>query len=147
MAFVAHIGLCVTDMARSARFYCELLGFQHCRRLEMSADQVSDFLGFDPPGHDLKAQYLSLGDFQLELLQYQPAGEDRVRGRAMSETGLTHISIGVESVAAVLARLAEYGGELVATIGEAAAMIRDPDGQFVELLEATSAAQERQRQD
>ena len=30
---------------------------------------------------------------------------------------------------------------------EGAAMIRDPDGQFVELLEATSAAQERQRKD
>jgi catechol 2,3-dioxygenase-like lactoylglutathione lyase family enzyme len=147
MAFVAHIGLCVTDMARSARFYSELLGFQHCRRLEMGAELVSDFLAFDPPGHDLKAHYLSLGDFQLELLHYEPAGEDRVRGRRMSETGLTHISLGVENVPAILARLEEYGGELVSTLGDGAAMIRDPDGQFVELLEAKSAAAERERKD
>lgn len=147
MTFVAHIGLCVTDMARSARFYCELLGFQHCRRLEMGSDLVSDFLAFDPPGHDLKAHYLSMGDFQLELLSYEPAGENRVRGRRMSETGLTHISLGVENIAAILARLEEYGGELVSTLGDRAAMIRDPDGQFVELLEAGYAAAERQRKD
>lgn len=147
MAFVAHIGLCVTDMARSARFYCELLGFRHCRRLAMDSSQVSDFLAFDPPGHDLKAHYLALGDFQLELLAYEPQGENRVRGRRMSETGLTHISLGVESVPAILARLEEFGGKLVSTLGDGAAMIRDPDGQFVELLEATSAAQERARKD
>lgn len=147
MPFVAHIGLCVTDLARSASFYCDLLGFQHCRRLEMGAAEVSDFLSFDPPGHDLKAHYLSLGDFQLELLHYVPSGENRVHDRKMSETGLTHVSLGVDSVSAILARLEEYGGELISTIGETAAMIRDPDGQFVELLEATSAAQERQRTD
>lgn len=147
MAFVAHIGLCVTDMARSARFYCDLLGFQHCRRLAMGADEVSDFLGFDPPGHDLKAHYLALGDFQLELLAYEPAGENRVRERRMSETGLTHISLGVASVPAILARLEEFGGELVSTLGDGAAMIRDPDGQFVELLEAGYATQERERKD
>jgi catechol 2,3-dioxygenase-like lactoylglutathione lyase family enzyme len=147
MPFVAHTGLCVSDIARSARFYSELLGFAHCRRLEMGAEAVSDFLDLDPPGNDLKALYLSLGDFQLELLQYDPAGADRVRIRKMSETGLTHISLGVESVAAILDRLADFGGELVSTIGETAAMIRDPDGQFVELLEAAGAAQERLRRD
>lgn len=147
MAFVAHIGLCVTDMARSARFYCELLGFEHCRRLAMSSAEVSDFLGFDPPGHDLKAQYLALGDFQLELLEYAPQGENRVKGRKMSETGLTHLSLGVDNVAAVLARLEHFGGTLFSKIGDRAAMIRDPDGQFIELLSTEFAAAERARKD
>jgi catechol 2,3-dioxygenase-like lactoylglutathione lyase family enzyme len=147
MAFVAHSGLGVSDLARSVRFYCELLGFEPCRTLEMPSDQVTDFLGLDPPGADLKAVYLMLGDFQLELLLFDPPGGNRVRERKMNQAGLTHISIGVESVPAVLARLADYGGELVSSLGDKAAMIRDPDGQFVEILEGAYAAEERQRRD
>lgn len=147
MPFVAHSGLGVSDLARSARFYCELLGFQHCRRLEMPADQVTDFLALDPPGGDLKAVYLMLGDFQLELLAFDPPGGNLVRQRKMNQIGLTHISIGVDSVTDVVARVGEYGGELVSALGDKAAMIRDPDGQFVEILEATYAAEERLRRD
>jgi catechol 2,3-dioxygenase-like lactoylglutathione lyase family enzyme len=142
MGFVAHSGLGVSDLARSARFYCELLGFRPDRELAMTAAQVSDFLGLDPPA-DMEAVYLYLGDFQLELLKFDPAGGDRVRARRMNEIGLTHISIAVDSVPDVLARVADYGGEVVSTIGEVAAMIRDPDGQLTEILEATYAAGER----
>jgi lactoylglutathione lyase len=142
MGFVAHSGLGVSDLARSTRFYCELLGFSPDRELAMTAAQVSDFLGLDRPS-DMKAVYLYLGDFQLELLAFEPAGDNRVRDRRMNEAGLTHISIAVDSVPAVLARVADYGGEIVSTIGEMAAMIRDPDGQLTEILEATYAAGER----
>ncbi len=147
MAFVAHTGLGVSDLPRSARFYCDLLGFQHCRRLEMPADQVTDFLELDPPGGDLKAVYLMLGDFQLELLLFDPPGENHVRERRFNQVGLTHISIGVDSVQAVLDKLGLFGGELVSSLGDKAAMIRDPDGQFVEILEAAYAAEERLRRD
>ena len=145
MTFVAHTGIGVTDLARSSRFYRELLGFEPCRTLEMPADQVTDFLALEPPGGDLKAVYLMLGDFQLELLLFDPPGGNRVRERKLNQVGLTHISIGVESVQAVLDRLALFGGELVSTLGDKAAMIRDPAGQFVEILEATYAAEERLR--
>ena len=147
MTFVAHTGLGVTDLARSVRFYSELLGFQPCRSLEMPADQVTDFLELEQPGGDLKAVYLMMGDFQLELLLFDPPGGNRVRERKMNQVGLTHISIGVDSVAAVLARLADFGGELVSSLGDKAAMIRDPDGQYVEILEAIYAAEERLRRD
>lgn len=147
MTFVAHTGLGVTDLARSVRFYCELLGFQPCRSLEMPADQVTDFLELKQPGADLKAVYLMMGDFQLELLLFDPPGGNRVRERKMNQVGLTHLSIGVDSVAAVLARLADFGGELVSSLGDKAAMVRDPDGQYVEILEAVYAAEERLRRD
>jgi catechol 2,3-dioxygenase-like lactoylglutathione lyase family enzyme len=142
MGFVAHSGLGVSDLARSTRFYCELLGFSPDRELAMTADQVSDFLALDRPA-DMKAVYLYLGDFQLELLAFAPAGSNRVRERRMNEVGLTHISIAVASVPDVVARVADYGGEVLTTIGDMAAMIRDPDGQLVEVLEATYAAGER----
>jgi catechol 2,3-dioxygenase-like lactoylglutathione lyase family enzyme len=142
MGFVAHSGLGVSDLARSTRFYCELLGFSPDRELAMTAAQVSDFLGLDRPA-DMKAVYLYLGDFQLELLAFEPAGDNRVRERRMNEVGLTHISIAVDSVPDVLAKVTDYGGEVVSRIGDMAAMIRDPDGQLTEILEATYAAGER----
>lgn len=147
MSFVAHSGLGVTNLARSVRFYCELLGFEHARTLDMTSEQVSDFLKLDPPGADLKAVYLTLGDFQLELMIFDPPGGNRVRERRLNQVGLTHISIGVESVPAVLDRLADYGGEFVSRIGDQAAIIRDPDGQLTEILESTYAAEERLRRD
>ena len=144
MAFVAHSGMGVADLARSVRFYCELLGFEMCRTLDLASEHVSDFLRLDPPA-DLKAIYLMLGDFQLELMAFDPPGGDRVRARKMNEIGLTHISIGLDSVPEVLARLTEYGGEFVSRIDDKAAMIRDPDGQLVEILDGTYAAEERLR--
>ena len=53
----------------------------------------------------------------------------------MNEPGLTHISLSVDDLDAVLARVAEYGGEVIAdsNIG-AGVFIKDPDGQLVELL-------------
>jgi catechol 2,3-dioxygenase-like lactoylglutathione lyase family enzyme len=143
-SFVAHSGIGVTDIARSSRFYRELLGFVPCRTLDMTADQVTDFLELDPPGA-MKAVYLMLGDFQLELLAFEPGGINRVRERRMNEAGLTHISIGVPSVPDVLSRVKDYGGEVVTTLGDKAAMIRDPDGQLWEILDGAYAAEERKR--
>ena len=145
MSFVAHSGIGVSDIARSTRFYTELLGFEPCRTLNMTSDQVSDFLELDPPG-DMEAVYLMMGDFQLELLKFRPGGENHVRDRKMNHAGLTHISIGVVSVPAVLARVKDYGGEVVTTLpGDLGAMIRDPDGQLWEILDGTYAAEERLR--
>ena len=83
----------------------------------------------------------------LELLHFAAAGQTQpFRARTMNEPGLTHISLSVDDIDAVCARLPEYGGEVVAgpNIG-AAVFVRDPDGQLLELLPmAYRAALERQ---
>jgi catechol 2,3-dioxygenase-like lactoylglutathione lyase family enzyme len=146
MPYIAHSGLGVSDLARSVRFYCEALGFERLRKLDMTSDQVSDFLMLDPPG-DMNAVYLGMGDFQLELLKFTPGGANNVRARGMSDVGLTHISIGVENVAATLAKVTALGGEILTKLGEHGAMIRDPDGQFIELLDGAFWAEERKRRE
>ena len=57
----------------------------------------------------------------------------------MNEPGLTHISFSVDDVDATCARVAELGGEVLAEQGFTGmvAMIRDPDGQLLELLPMT----------
>jgi catechol 2,3-dioxygenase-like lactoylglutathione lyase family enzyme len=146
MPYIAHSGLGVSDLARSIRFYCEALGFERLRKLDMTSDQVSDFLMLDPPG-DMNAVYLGMGDFQLELLKFTPGGANHVRGRGMSDVGLTHISIGVENVAATLTKVTALGGEVLTKLGEHGALVRDPDGQFIELLDGAFWAEERKRRE
>jgi hypothetical protein len=51
----------------------------------------------------------------------------------MNEPGLTHLSLSVDDVAAAVARVADLGGRVVVDL-PVAAIVRDPDGQLVELL-------------
>jgi predicted enzyme related to lactoylglutathione lyase len=53
----------------------------------------------------------------------------------MDQIGLTHISFSVSDLNGVLKKVEEFGGAVVErTVTEAMAMIRDPDGQLLELL-------------
>jgi len=64
----------------------------------------------------------------------EPQREVERRERVMNEPGLTHISIAVADFEGVLARVAEYGGEvLLDTKNDMVAFVRDPDGQLIEL--------------
>ena len=56
----------------------------------------------------------------------------------MDEVGLTHVSMSVSDLPGVLAQVASFGGTLVpGAVTEQFAMIRDPDGQLIELLPDT----------
>jgi lactoylglutathione lyase len=134
---VNHLGLCVTDLDRSRRFYTELLGFDTVSELTPPDGQTAKLLGLDPP-LGLHAVYLRKDGFVLELLAYKARPTRPWRDRTMDEPGLTHLSIGVDDVQALCARVADYGGEVVAAtdIG-VAVFIRDPDGQLIEVLPST----------
>lgn len=130
-----HLGQCVTDLARSKRFYCELLGFTLEREINPPDEGSAALLSLTPP-LAMTACYLVRDGLVLELLHFAAPGQTLpYRARTMNEPGLTHISLSVDDLDATLARVAEFGGEVVAgsNIG-AAAFIRDPDGQLVELL-------------
>lgn len=130
MTHFNHIGLTVTDMERSQRFYTGLLGFSHDRELRMPAEQLG-MLQLDPPS-DIHAVYLMLDSVTLELMHF--TGTTAAAGsRVFNQTGLTHLSIAVEDIPGVLARVPEFGGTVVSDVGFAA-VIRDPDGQLIELL-------------
>jgi catechol 2,3-dioxygenase-like lactoylglutathione lyase family enzyme len=131
---VNHIGLCVSDLERSRRFYEELLGFEFWREIAPGDQESAKLLGLEPPlGSTIS--YLRCDGFVLELIHYSaPAHQPEFVPRTMDDLGLTHLSISCD-VRAVCARVAEYGGEvLTETDVEVAIFIRDPDGQLLELL-------------
>jgi catechol 2,3-dioxygenase-like lactoylglutathione lyase family enzyme len=135
MSAFNHVGQCVTDLDRSKRFYCELLGFVLEREITPPDESSAQLMALTPP-LALTAAYLVRDGLVLELLHYAAAGQTQpFRARTMNEPGLTHVSLSVDDLDAVCARVPEYGGEVVesSNIG-AAVFVRDPDGQLVELL-------------
>jgi lactoylglutathione lyase len=136
MATVAnHVGLCVTDLERSRRFYEEGLGFTFQRDLRPPDDLTGKLLGVDRPG--LTAVYLTMGAFVLELLHFERDGNPPFRERVLNEPGLTHLSLTVDDLPATLDQVRATGGSVVESsdVG-AAVLVRDPDGQLLELLAA-----------
>ena len=135
MSAFNHVGHCVTDLARSRRFYEELLGFTHQRDLAVPDAPASQLLRVPAPV-GMTAVYLERDGFVLELLHFDRAGNDRQRERSFTEPGLTHLSFSVDDIAATTARVAELGGEVLGDtdMHGMAIMIRDPDGQLIELL-------------
>ena len=131
-----HVGLCVADRARSRRFYEGLLGFQFWWDLELPDDGTAQLLQLDGP-IGVHATYLVRDGFVLELIDYSKR-DVRDSERVMDQVGLTHMSLSVSDLAAVLAQVEGFGGSVVQkTVTEQFAMIRDPDGQLIELLPDT----------
>ena len=131
---INHVGLCLRDLDRSRRFY-EALGFEEALDMAVPDDPMHRLVQLEKPV-GLRAVYLTLGSFVLELLHFAEQAPPAREARVMNEVGLTHLSIGVEDLAAARATVDDNGGEVLAdTDVGVAVMVRDPDGQLVELLD------------
>ncbi len=130
-----HVGHHVADLDRSIRFYGEVFGFVELHRLEIP-DAVASRLLRVPEPVGLTAVYLGLDGAVLELLHLDRPGNDPSRARSFTEPGLTHLSFTVDDVAATCDAVREHGGEVLADtdMGGFAILVRDPDGQVLELL-------------
>lgn len=129
-----HVGLCVRDRGQSRRFYEGLLGFQFWWELDIPDEGTDHLLQLDKP-LGVHATYLVLDGFVLELIDYSKREVHAGPGRVMDEVGLTHLSLSVADLGEVLATVESFGGAVVeGTVDERWAMIRDPDGQLIELL-------------
>jgi lactoylglutathione lyase len=135
MSAFNHVGQCVTDLARSKRFYCELFDFTCEREIHPPDESSAQLMSLTPP-LGMTAAYLVRDGLVLELLHYSAPDQTRpFRARTMNEPGLTHLSLSVDDVDAVCARVPEFGGEVVESTNIGAAVfVRDPDGQLLELL-------------
>ena len=129
-----HVGLCVSDTARSRRFYEGLLGFEFWWELEPPDEGTDQLLQLNKP-IGARATYLVRDGLVLELLAYSHRALRARPDRVMDEVGLTHLSLSVSDLADVLATVDSYGGSVIeGTVSDQSAMIRDPDGQLLELL-------------
>ena len=140
----SHVGLSVTDLERSRRFYEEVFGFEHDTTIDVEGEDTATLMRLPLPCR-VRVMMLVKSGFTLELMQNLDPGMKPFRERALNEPGLTHLNMRVEDVAEVRRRVVQFGGTVLEeTIlpeltGARAAFshgtyIRDPDGQLIEVI-------------
>jgi lactoylglutathione lyase len=129
-----HVGLCVADRKRSRRFYEGLLGFEFWWEIDPPDDGTDQLVQLPKP-LGVHATYLVRDGFVLELIDYSKREVHAGPERVMDQVGLTHLSLSVSDLSAVLTMVDGFGGSVItSTVSEQSAMIRDPDRQLIELL-------------
>jgi catechol 2,3-dioxygenase-like lactoylglutathione lyase family enzyme len=138
---LSHVGICVSDLERSLRFYQDLLGFTREHELEAGGEPTGTLLRLRDVR--LKAVYLVRDGIRIELLHFASPPAPPRRERVMNEPGLTHLSFRVADLQAVVRALREAGERVLEetvldfpAFGSAACFVVDPDGQLIELVQA-----------
>lgn len=136
----SHVGICVSDLDRSTRFYCEGLGFEVSTRYDLDSDEMPGLdrsLEIEGP-IKLTSQMIVLGGMRIELLYYPGRARQGAPSSSRGLLGLTHLSFSVDKVDEAAARLVEYGGTILETtrsnVGVVLLFLTDPDGTRVELM-------------
>jgi len=140
---LTHVGIAVSDLDRSVRFYRDVLGFRLEHELHVEGEPSDTLLRLR--GVNLDAVYLTRDGVRIELLRFAspPPPPPPARVRTMHEPGLTHLSFRVADLDAMLAALRGAGervlDETIIRIPQAqaaACFVVDPDGQLIELVQA-----------
>lgn len=134
---IHHTGLVVTDLQEALSFYRDVLGFDMVEEFTLSGDGIGTAIGVDGVSGDFV--HLDVDGSRLELIEYEPAGED-ARPGAINQTGATHLGFEVEDIDSFYAELPDdaepISGPQEIGIGVEVLFFSDPDGNFVEVLEA-----------
>jgi catechol 2,3-dioxygenase-like lactoylglutathione lyase family enzyme len=138
---VSHVGLCVSDFDRSLRFYTEGLGSEVSEGFDIG-DSLAHLAELPPPV-ECRSQMLVKGEVKLELLGWKTPRAVGTPAKTRHEIGFTHLSVYVDDVPEVEARLIGLGATTVKETRSHIPMpggvmdvlfLADPDGIRIELV-------------
>ncbi len=137
----SHVGVCVSDLDRSLRFWVDGLGFEAGERYDLESTLLPELhlaLEVDGPVA-VTSQFVRHGSTAVELLAFaEPAPTGRPSA-SRGLLGLTHLAFHVEDLAGAIEHLVRHGGTLIEStrvdVGTNVAFLEDPDGVRIELME------------
>jgi catechol 2,3-dioxygenase-like lactoylglutathione lyase family enzyme len=142
---VDSVGIPVSDADRAAAFYSEVLSFEKVADREVAGPDYEHLFGVF--GMRLRMVRMRLGDESIELMQFlTPRGRPMPADTRANDRWFQHIAIIVSDMDRAYARLREHGVEHASTApqllpawnpnagGISAFYFRDPDGNFLEVL-------------
>jgi catechol 2,3-dioxygenase-like lactoylglutathione lyase family enzyme len=133
----SHVGICVTDLDRSLRFYCDGLGFEQNESIPIDATFGA---ALEVPGDlSLTSQFIRREGLAIELLHYVTPDPTGKPSEHRNQLGLTHLSFYVDDVDVTAAALVAAGGTVIESTrttleGIDLLFLSDPDGTRVELM-------------
>jgi catechol 2,3-dioxygenase-like lactoylglutathione lyase family enzyme len=136
----SHVGICVSDLDRSLRFYCDGLGFEPAERYELDSTSLP---GLEralevPDDVVIVSQMIQRDGLRIELLKFAEPGVVGSPSQRRNQRGLTHLCLYVDDVDAAAERLLEFGAFVLdgtrASVGTEILFVMDPDGVRVELM-------------
>ena len=146
---IDHLNIVVRDMARSLRFYTDVLGFTKTKEAHLEGDWIGRIVGLD--GVKAHAVFIVApgGEPRIELLQYfAPPGQSLPENSRANTLGLRHVAFRVDDMAAAVAKLKAAGVTLFSEpVRVPAGVVKfaagdktlvyflDPDGVILELAE------------
>jgi catechol 2,3-dioxygenase-like lactoylglutathione lyase family enzyme len=131
---IQHVGLVVSDLERSCRFYRDALGLEEVPR---------------PSNFTFAGAWFRFGDHELHLLAeaHTTGGAGQPDAGVGAERGLTHhLAFEVDDLDTACARLGDAGvpltgGPMPRGDGVTQVFFRDPDGYVLELFQRTGEDQ------
>ena len=140
---LSQVAFSIKDPQKMRRFYCDLLGFRPAggtRRFR--GPTASKIQGLPDVASTCRWYVDGTEFFQFEMFEFEnPKPRPKPAGWRPCDIGYTRITLSVFGLDAVLARLAEAGYPAIAGTmeidGKKRACVNDPEGVFVELVEAS----------
>jgi glyoxylase I family protein len=139
-ARLLHYSHCVSDIARSRRFYTEVLGFEVVAEFEFDDPATARVMGL--PRARFTGVFMKRDGMRIELIGFlEPPPDPTVRPRQSNEIGHSHLSFYVLDLDAALGELRAEGVEVldhsraVLPSGVECCVVRDPDGFPIEIVQ------------
>jgi lactoylglutathione lyase len=136
----SHFGICVRDLDRSIRFFCEGLGFEQAEGFELDSTTA---LGLERSLEvagpvRIVSQFIQNDTMKIELLHFVEPGVGGSPSATRNQVGLTHLSFYVDDLDVATKHLVDCGATVVegtrASPGIDLLFLADPDGVRVELM-------------
>ena len=137
-----HVGITVSNLERSVKWYREVFGLEPAFALEVGGEGAGRTLRLPPHIH--RTVVMPIGDFAIELLEFEPTrgGPNQMR---QDDVGYVYICFAVDDIEEVYQRLTALGhdfhtepldaGEEGQIAGSKFCVMRDPDGKTIEFVQ------------
>lgn len=139
-ARLLHYSHCVSDLARSRRFYTEVLGFEVVAEFDFDDEQTARVMAV--PGARFTGVFMKRDGMRIELIGFtNPPPPAAVPTRPANAIGHSHLSFYVTDLDAALRELRAQGVPVeertraVLMSGIECCVVRDPDGFPIEIVQ------------
>jgi catechol 2,3-dioxygenase-like lactoylglutathione lyase family enzyme len=138
---VGHLGICVSNLERSVRFYRDLCGFRPLTEVHVKGEESDRLLRLR--GVDQRTVFLERDGLRLALFAFlAPPAVGGGEPRAMNQLGMAALMLRVDDLDASLERFRSAGTRVLEDTyvhhpdyGSKLVFVCDPDGTLIELIE------------